>query len=182
MDSSKPAAKIDGRSSPERRAQVAAANAITKRKYPREYDTRSRLYTIWRAMIFRCEHPSHEAFSRYGGRGIGICEEWRKDYAAFVSWSVNAGYAASLTIDRIDNHKGYSPDNCRWVPMSKQNRNKRNSSWLTAFGETKLIIEWIEDPRCQVSRSPLERRLARGIKPEMALTMKPRRVGMGGAA
>jgi hypothetical protein len=73
----------------------------------------------------RCFNPNHKNFKDYGGRGINICEEWSKDVQTFYNWSVANGYKEGLTIDRIDNDKGYSPDNCRWVTMKVQRKNQR---------------------------------------------------------
>lgn len=84
-----------------------------------------RLYSIWNHMKQRCLNPNNHAFPDYGGRGITICDEWKRDYIAFRDWAMNNGYSDDLTIDRINNDAGYSPDNCRWATRSQQNSNKR---------------------------------------------------------
>ena len=73
----------------------------------------------------RCYHPSYHAFNHYGGRGITVCDEWRNNFEAFYKWALSNGYRDNLTIDRKDNDKGYSPDNCKWSTMKEQNQNKR---------------------------------------------------------
>jgi hypothetical protein len=73
----------------------------------------------------RCRNPQCHAFSRYGGRGITICLEWER-FEGFRDWALANGYAADLTIDRIDNDGNYEPDNCQWISKAKQNRNKSN--------------------------------------------------------
>ena len=87
--------------------------------------TRTRLYRIWNCMHNRCYRKSYHAFNHYGGRGIEVCDEWLHDFQAFYDWAIANGYGDDLSIDRIDPNKNYSPDNCRWVTMAEQNKNKR---------------------------------------------------------
>ena len=85
--------------------------------------TKTRLYTIWRAMKRRCYQKNATNYYRYGGRGIEVCDEWRNSFQEFYDWSQANGYNDTLTIDRIDNDKGYSPDNCRWTTQMEQVKN-----------------------------------------------------------
>lgn len=85
--------------------------------------THHTLINRWGAMHQRCTDASHPTFYRYGGRGITVCEEWA-DKWAFVDWAEQAGFAPGLELDRIDNDKGYSPENCRWVTKSENIRNR----------------------------------------------------------
>lgn len=87
--------------------------------------TGTRLYRIWGAMKSRCYNPKQRNYKHYGGRGITICDEWLYDFVAFRDWALANGYCEDLTIDRIDNDKGYSPDNCRWTTMKEQRLNQR---------------------------------------------------------
>lgn len=83
---------------------------------------RTSLYWVWSTMKGRCMNPKNHKFPRYGGRGITICEAWMK-FEQF-SKDMTEGYARGLQIDRIDNNKGYSKENCHWV-TSKVNNNNR---------------------------------------------------------
>lgn len=105
---------------------------------------RNRLYSIYRAIICRCESPDHAEYYRYGGRGIAICQAWRADFAKFKSWADSNGYADGLQIDRIDNDKGYSPENCRWV-TPKQNANNTNRNRRVLFRGKMLTCSEIAD-------------------------------------
>ena len=81
-------------------------------------------YDIWKAMKQRCANPNCKEFKDYGGRGITVCAEWAKDFGAFIA-SVGRRPAKGLTLDRIDNSKGYEPGNVRWATRAEQSRNRR---------------------------------------------------------
>lgn len=83
-----------------------------------------RLYRIWQNMLNRCRNEKLACWPDYGGRGIRVCEEWH-EFDTFRTWALANGYADNLTIDRIDNDKGYNPKNCRWITRAEQNRNQR---------------------------------------------------------
>jgi hypothetical protein len=83
----------------------------------------SREYRAWRDIINRCTYPRTRGYSRYGGAGVTICDQWRTSFESFLS---DVGRCPSgLTIDRIDNSKGYEPGNCRWATHTTQSRNRR---------------------------------------------------------
>ena len=84
-----------------------------------------RLMVIYSNMKTRCYHKEALVYKNYGARGITICDEWLNDSNLFCEWSLKNGYSDDLTIDRTDNDKGYSPDNCRWVTLKDNSRNTR---------------------------------------------------------
>jgi hypothetical protein len=146
-----------------------------------------RLHGIWYGMKARCYNPGSSSYVTYGGRGIGICDEWREDYKAFREWALSHGYADDLSIDRIDNDKGYEPDNCRWVTMAEQQTNKRppytyttqrkprkrslrkmKHVW-TIGGITKSAIEWCAEYGLSVPMV-MYRVKTKGMTPYEALT------------
>ena len=100
-----------------------------------------RLYETWVEMRRRCNNPNRPRYEDYGGRGIRVCAEW-ESFSAFADWAMKSGYTDELTIDRIDNDKGYAPDNCRFATYAEQNRNKRTNRKLTYDGQTKTVTEW----------------------------------------
>ena len=115
--------------------------------YEMHGESRTRLYRVWQNIHKRCCCETDEKFGRYGGRGITMCDEWRDSFVAFKAWAYANGYDENApkgvcTIDRIDNDKGYSPDNCRWVGRSKQQNNRRTNHRLTIDGESRTIAEW----------------------------------------
>ena len=87
----------------------------------------TRLYTIWVDIKKRTLNPKNKRYIDYGGRGITICEEWKNDFMPFYDWAMSNGYEENkgLSIDRIDNDGGYSPENCRWTTKTIQTRNQR---------------------------------------------------------
>lgn len=84
----------------------------------------SRLYAIYYSILDRCTNSKSRSFCRYGGRGITVCDEWANSYLCFYEWAVSHGYCDGLSIDRIDNDRGYSPENCRWADAYTQAANK----------------------------------------------------------
>lgn len=120
------------------------------------------LYLVWKGMKGRCYEKRHISYPNYGGRGISICDEWLEKPKLFFDWALSHGWQPGLDIDREKNDCDYNPDNCRFVPPKTSSRNRRSSRMITAFGETKCMTEWTEDPRCSVSVTRLFMRLAEG--------------------
>ena len=96
--------------------------------------SKTRLYSIWSGMKRRCFNSNEKAYPSYGGRGISICSEWL-DFQRFQDWALNNGYKEKLTIERIDTNGNYCPENCAWIPLSEQAKNKRNIRYVFVNGE-----------------------------------------------
>lgn len=101
-----------------------------------------RLYSVYSSMIARCHNPKSISYKYYGGKGITVCDEWKNSFENFSKWSELNGYNDTLSIDRIDNSKGYCPSNCRWIPLSEQSNNKTTTVQYTHNGETHNLKEW----------------------------------------
>ena len=84
------------------------------------------IYNSWMNMKGRCFRVTHPKYSRYGGRGITVCDEWL-DIKTFYEWAKSNGWFSGSSIDRIDNNGNYCPENCRWVSMSENARKKRTT-------------------------------------------------------
>lgn len=102
------------------------------------------LFSIWSSMILRCNNPKDESYCNYGGRGIKVCCLWETGFDNFYKWALSNGYKRGLELDRIDNNKGYYPENCRWTSRSINMRNKRNNKILCYNGMKKCIADWAD--------------------------------------
>lgn len=104
----------------------------------------TRIYHIYNSIKQRCYNKNTSQYNDWGGRGIDMCDEWKDDFQAFYDWAMSHGYDDLLTIDRIDVNGNYEPNNCRWVDMKIQNRNRRSNNNYTINGETRCLKEWCE--------------------------------------
>jgi hypothetical protein len=128
----------------------------------------TRIYKRWTAMKRRCNAPEGtKDFEWYGKRGITYCEEWNT-FKPFYEWSLANGYADNLSLDRIDNSKGYSPNNCRWVDMEVQQNNRRTNHRVAINGETHTIAEWARIKNVRVGT--IRHRLWKGMDEVEAIT------------
>ena len=106
----------------------------------------TRLYNVWHSMKERCYVESATSYKNYGERGIKVCDEWQ-EFIPFMKWAYANGYdenapRGQCTIDRIDNNKGYSPENCRWVTRLQQCYNKTNNI-LYSYGGIEIPLGMI---------------------------------------
>lgn len=126
-------------------------------------------------MKSRCNSPTNPKYESYGKRGIKVCDEWNEDFFVFKAWALKNGYEEGLSIDRIDNNKGYSPDNCRWTTRIVQQNNMRSNVYLEFRGERHTISEW--GRITGIPNDTISRRLHRGWSTEQILTTEPADVG-----
>ena len=100
------------------------------------------IYRSWYNMKTRCYNINGKYYSRYGGRGIKVCDQWMT-FEGFLK-DMHSSYKDGLQLDRINNDGNYEPSNCRWADSKTQCRNRHNNTWLTLNGETKTLAEWTE--------------------------------------
>lgn len=140
----------------------------TRHGHTSRKDGETSTYRVWKGIITRCCNPNHHKYPSYGGRGITVCIEWKSDYAAFLK---DMGQRPEgMSIDRVDNSKGYSPENCRWADRKEQARNTRRNRWLTIDGETKHLAEWSR--LYGVSGHAIAYRIRAGWSPSDAVRIK----------
>lgn len=121
-------------------------------------------YGSWSSMISRCCDKNHPDYGYYGGRGITVCDRW-KDFRAFLA---DMGERPQgLTIERIDNNKGYSPENCVWATRKAQANNTRRNNVIEYRGEAKTLKQWAE--HTGIHWATILDRLTRGWSVERAL-------------
>lgn len=138
------------------------------RPFPKTHGmSQHKLYYIHKTMIARCHNPNARGYERYGGKGITVCEEWRKDRCAFFEWALTNGYEDGLTLDRRDNSKGYSPDNCRWASRKQQANNRGSNHIICINGESHTLSEWAELKN--INKNTLCWRLKNGWTEEKAI-------------
>lgn len=127
--------------------------------------SRSYTYKSWASMIARCFNKNHDAYERYNGRGITVCDHWRK----FENFLADMGERPQgLTLERKNNAGNYEPGNCKWATTKEQNNNQRTNRILTFKGESMNLTQWSE--RLSVTPSLLKARFKLGWSIERAFS------------
>lgn len=130
----------------------------------------SKILRIFQGMLNRCYNKKEKAYKNYGARGITICKEWLNNRLNFYYWAISNGYKDGLTIERIDNNKGYSPDNCKWDTYKQQARNTRRNLIITYKEKSLCLATWCE--KLGLDYRLTEGRLRRGWSVERAFNTK----------
>ena len=139
-------------------------------------DTGTNLHNIWRGMVNRCTRSSYKESHLYKDRGISVYNKWEKSYLTFKDWALNNGYTEGLTIDRIDNSKGYNPDNCRFVTQYINNLNRRNTFKVKYKGKKEPLMIILDRKGIKNKYPTIKSRIRRGWDAEEAID-KPIRKG-----
>lgn len=126
---------------------------MTKKERAKLLDKRLRI-------IKRCCDPKDKSYKWYGAKGIDVCKEWKEDKEKFVEWSEANGYSDGLTIERYDTSKGYSPENCCFIPMSEQPLNTSRNVYIDYHGESLYVSEVAR--REGVSAEAIRKRIKHG--------------------
>ena len=127
---------------------------------------RARTYDSWKDMCRRTTNPKVHNYYRYGGRGIKVCSRWR----LFENFLADMGFRpAGYTLDRVDNDKDYSPENCVWATPKQQANNTRRNKWMTKDGETKTLQAWANE--LGIDRRTIQSRLRYGWSEQRALSV-----------
>lgn len=127
-------------------------------------------FMVWNKMLQRCSNPKATSYPHYGGRGIAVCERWRK----FENFYADMGQRPSQkhSIERIDVNGNYEPANCKWATATEQARNTTKTVRIVVAGETKVLAQAVEESG--INRTTVKSRMARGMTAEQALTKPPR--------
>lgn len=116
--------------------------------------SRTAFYNTWCHMRARCDNPKSKDYPTWGGRGISYVSSWNK-FENFLSDMYDT-WEPGLTLDRIDNNKDYSPDNCRWATRTEQNNNRRDNHLFTYDGLSMTLVGWSK--KLNIKRSTLAQR------------------------
>jgi hypothetical protein len=112
------------------------------------------LYGRWNGMVQRCRDKNHVRYAKYGGKGITVCERW----LSFPNFLADMGEPpVGTSIERIDNSKGYSPENCIWADSSTQMRNTSRTRLIEFNGKTQCVMDWAKE--IGINESSLRERL-----------------------
>jgi hypothetical protein len=136
---------------------------------------RPAIYIRFRNIVARCHQVTNKDYPKYGGKGISVCDRWRKgdgELTGFECFIADMGEPPQgMSLDRIDNSKGYSPENCRWVNAQQQANNRKSNHILEIDGVCKTLAEWSRVSGVG-SKTILHRLKHQGLSPKEAVFNK----------
>lgn len=153
---------------PLRNGQAASCGCLHKERVTKHGYWSHPLFSVWKGMMDRCYVTKNKRYARYGGRGITVCARWH-DIKAFID-DMAKNYRKGLQIDRIDNDKDYSPDNCRWATTGEQTRNYSRNVILEYDGKSLCLADW--SAITGIGYQVIWDRVQRGWSAERILTTK----------
>lgn len=116
-------------------------------------------YKVWKGLRKRIHNPNDERYSSYGGRGLTVDPRWDASFEVFLA-DMGRRPGSGYSVERLDNDKGYWPDNCRWATNKEQTNNRRSSRVLEYNGESRTLAQWAE--LTGIAQATLRRRIERG--------------------
>ena len=145
---------------------------ITNDRYLKN-KSKNKLYSIYCSMIDRCYNEKCKNYKNYGKIGIQVCDEWLESFYCFVDWAYDNGYkeqhgitrSKRLSIDRIDNDRNYSCDNCQWITLSENVKKERIGKKTS------------QETKNKISRSHKGRKLSKQHKLNLSLSHKGKNLG-----
>ena len=147
--------------------QIRRRGGGVSKNYEQHGLTGTKIYHLWNGMKARCGNPRHSHFPHYGGRGIYVCDEWRKSLLKFIE-DMGERPSDNHQIDRINNDGPYCKENCRWVTRTEQARNRSDNKFYEVDGKTQCLQDWATESG--INTTTLRLRINRsGLTMEQAL-------------
>lgn len=147
---------------------VSCGNCVVSKKVNGKRIKSTKLCKVWRQMKTRCSDGNKQS-KWYFDKGITVCDMWANNFEVFYDWAINNGYKEGLQIDRIDNSKGYSPDNCRFVDPIINVSNRDNTHIVTYKGKSMPFTLILRDKNLLPHYNAIRRRILRGWTPDRAI-------------
>ena len=148
-----------------RHGRVKSCSCLNGEKHG---ECKGKIYNKWRAIKDRCYRPKNTGAKIYFKRGIKMCDEWNKSFISFRDWCLKNGYKDGLTIDRINNEKGYEPSNCRLVSSRDNCNNRRNTIMVEYHGHKIAFTQLLRDRGLMKHMGVIRQRMKRWGSVEMA--------------